>query len=66
MKSDIPDELFVFPDSSIGLPNRPDSDSLTPNLLLLSSEADSVFFTDIIPPLSFFSEFDFSVDDLPY
>ena len=25
MKSDTPDELFVFPDSSsIGLPNRPD------------------------------------------
>ena len=56
MKSDTPDELFVFPDS----------DSLTPNLLLLSSDADSVFFTDIIPPLSFFSEFDFSVDDLPF
>ena len=33
MKSDIPDELFVFPDSH----------SLTPRLELLSSEADSVF-----------------------
>ena len=58
MKSDTPDELFVFPDS----------DSLTPNLFLLSSEADSVFFSsigfpnrpDISPP------FIFHVDDLPF
>ena len=56
MKSDTPDELFVFPD----LP------SLTPNLILLSSEASSVFFTDIPPPSYVFSEFDFSVDDLPF
>ena len=33
MKSDTPDELFVFPDSP----------SLGPHCVLLSSEADSVF-----------------------
>jgi len=58
MKSDIPDELFVFPDSS----------SLTPNLFLLSSEADSFFYTDISPPDHFVAvnEMVFSDDDLPY
>ena len=33
MKSDTPDDLFVFPDSP----------SLGPNCVLLSSDADSVF-----------------------
>ena len=67
MKSDTPDELFVFPDfPSIGFPNRPDS--LTPNLFLLSSEADSVFYTDISPPDHFVdvNEMYFSDDDLPF
>ena len=77
MKSDIPDELFVFPDS----------DSLGPNCSLLSSEAqypvcltaqilDSEFIfqnSGSLRPLYDrykygFPEFqsEFSVDDLPY
>ena len=38
MKSDIPDDLFVFPDSP----------SFGPNCSLLSSEADSFFFSSSI------------------
>ena len=58
MKSDTPDHLFVFPDSP----------SLTPNLYLLSSEADSFFYTDISPPDHFVdvNEMYFSDDDLPF
>ena len=67
MKSDTPDELFVFPDSSssIGEPNR---NFLSPHLFLLSSEADSFFYTDISPPDHFVdvNEMVFSDDDLPY
>ena len=61
MKSDTPDELFVFPDSP----------SLGSNCVLLSSEADSVFFDRrkredyflaTLPwvPITFFE------DDLPF
>ena len=58
MKSDTPDELFVFPDFF----------SLSPRLLLLSSEADSVFYTDISLPDHFVdvNEMVFSDDDLPF
>ena len=66
MKSDTPDELFVFPDSSsIGEPN---GKFLSPHLVLLSSEADSVFYTDISPPDHFVdvNEMVFSDDDLPF
>ena len=69
MKSDTPDELFVFPDSpSLGL-----------NCVLLSSEADSVFTLtqEDIDDMSVDSSFplrnprfkpviDISVDDLPF
>ena len=67
MKSDTPDELFVFPDFS----------SLGPNCVLLSSEADSFFFSSSIgfpnrPDISLSDHFVnanemyFSEDDLPF
>ena len=69
MKSDIPDELFVFSDSP----------SLGPNCVLLSSEADSSsiglpnsldfdscksqdYFLSVLP----WSSDKFSIDDLPF
>ena len=58
MKSDTPDELFVFPDSFL----------FPPHLVLLSSEADFVFYTDISPPDHFVdvNEMVFSDDELPF
>ena len=66
MKSDTPDELFVFPDSS----------SLGSNCVLLSSEADSVFTltqediddmsVDTSFPLRNPNYLPVVIDDLPY